>query len=425
MLSKRISVLLASGSASGTIAAVRNLGANGIDVGVMSSHLLSAAAWSRWASRRHWSPPETKSCQFLERLLAIGAAEPGQILLPTSDETAWLYTANAELLNKHFRLYQPSLKTIKRILDKTQLAAAAKRVGIDVLPTWDPPNIGDLEALAPTLPYPILIKPRTHVHRLRNDKGIAAYSAEELLLCYQQFVDRERVRAVNSDMPDADRPILQQFIDVGREGVLSVTGFIDRTGEHFVTRNSTKIFQRSRPVGIGICFEPLPQVTGLSDAIRCLCRELDYFGIFEAEFLWFGDTWAIIDFNPRLFHQVGMDIQRGMPLPILACLDALNERSALRTLVLRAQTEDRTAVFCDRFTLRAILLAQALTARISRRDRLRWLGWLKQNASCAVDAAADTNDPMPALIHALSELSIRVTGFSRFLQSTPRLVDPS
>jgi len=425
MLSKRISVLLASGSASGTIAAVRNLGANGIHVGVMSSNLLSAAAWSRWAARSHWSPPETKSHEFLERLLAIGAADPGQILLPTSDETAWLYSANAELLSEHFRLYQPALATIKRILDKTQLAAAAEKVGIDVLPTWDPQSADELETLAPTLPYPVLIKPRTHVHRRRNDKGIAARSPAELILGYQKFVDRERVPAVNLDMPAASRPIIQQFVNVGREGVLSVTGFIDRTGEHFVTRNSTKIFQRSRPVGIGICFEPLPQVAGLDDAIRRLCLELGYFGIFEAEFLWFNGAWAIIDFNPRLFHQVGMDIQRGMPLPILACLDALNERSALRTLTKRAQAEDRTAVFCDRFALRAILLAQALTARISRRDRLRWLDWMKQNASRVVDAAADTNDPMPALIHALSELSVRVTGIGRFLRSTPRLADPS
>ena len=52
-------------------------------------------------------------------------------------------------------------------------------------------------------------------------------------------------------------------------------------------------------------------------AVRRLCRELGYFGIFEVEFLWFDGRWAAIDFNPRLFNQIGMDIRRGMPLPLL------------------------------------------------------------------------------------------------------------
>ena len=240
-LSKRLSALLASGSAGGTIAAVRDLGANGIDIGVISSQLLCAAAWSRWASRSYSAPPERQNHKFLSRSLAIGAANPGQILLPTSDETAWLYTANADLLKEHFCLYQPSLKSILNILDKKQFAAAASRAGLAVLPSWDPRGIDDLEALAPTLPYPILIKPRTHVHRLWNDKGIVVYSTRELIHQYHRFVDRERARAAdNSLLPDANLPILQQFVSVGSEGVHSVTGFIDRTGEYFVTRRGRR-----------------------------------------------------------------------------------------------------------------------------------------------------------------------------------------
>ena len=158
---------------------------------------------------------------------------------------------------------------------------------------------------------------------------------------------------------DANLPILQQFVRVGSEGVHSVTGFIDRTGELFVTRSATKVFQRSQPVGVGVCFESRPPSPALSDAVRRLCRELGYFGIFEVEFLWFDGRWAAIDFNPRLFNQIGMDIRRGMPLPLLACLDAAGETTSLREAVAKAQTEDdEQTVFCDRFTLRAILFAQ-------------------------------------------------------------------
>jgi D-aspartate ligase len=272
------------------------------------------------------------------------------------------------------------------------------------------------------LPYPILIKPRTHVHRLRNDKGVVVYSAGELINQYQRFIDREQVRVADNPLfRDAKLPILQQFVRVGSEGVHSITGFVDRTGELFVTRAATKVFQRSQPVGVGVCFESRPTSPALSDAVRSLCRELGYFGIFEVEFLWFEGRWAPIDFNPRLFNQIGMDVRRGMPLPLLACLEAAGETNSLREAVAKAQAEhDEQTVFCDRFTLRAMLFAQTMTARISREDRGYWRGWRKQHAAHAVDFAAHKGDPIPELIHMFSEIYLGLKSFPRFLRSTPR-----
>lgn len=425
-MGKKLCVLLASASASGTIAAVRNLGMNGFHVGVVSSGFFSgAAAWSRWASCRYLAPPETAGARFIERLIAIGRTNPGQILLPTSDETAWLYAAHADLLNREFSLYQPSLATIHTILDKTRFETAASKAGLSVLPSWHPRCIEEVQTLARHLPYPILIKPRTQVHRLWTDKGTVAYSPGDLIRKYKRFVDRERVR-VSDDNPllaNACIPILQQFVTVGDEGVLSVTGFIDRTGEYFVTRYSAKVLQRSKPVGVGVCFESPPEVNGLSDAVRRLCTDLRYFGIFEIEFLRFNGAWVAIDFNPRFFHQLAMDVHRGMPLPLLACLDAAGEVNALRGATAEAQKADvnRHTVFCDRFLLGAILLARTWTAQISRKDRLYWQSWRRRNASCTVDAAADAIDPMPGVIHALSELSLGLKTLPRLLSSMPDL----
>lgn len=421
-LSKSLSVLLASAASGGTVAAVRHLGAHNIDVGVVSSHRLGAAAWSRHAERSYSAPPESESHRFIERLLAIGAADPGQVLLPTSDETAWLYAENADLLQRYFCLYQPSIAVLQRILDKKLFADAAIGAGLTVLPSWDPRNIDEVAALAPTLSYPILIKPRTHVHRLRNDKGIVVHSAADLIAQYRRFIYRERARGADSSLlPDAGLPILQQFVRVGNEGVHSVTGFIDRTGELFVTRCATKVFQRSQPVGVGVCFESLPPAPALSDAVRRLCGGLGYFGIFEVEFLWFDGRWAAIDFNPRLFNQIGMDIRRSMPLPLLAYLDAAGETSVLRDAVAKAQAEDDgQTVFYDRFTLRAILLAQAVTGRISYEDHAYWRDWMKQHAAHAVDFAFDGNDLLPGFIHAVSEIYLGLKSFPRFMSSTPR-----
>ena len=114
--------------------------------------------------------------------------------------------------------------------------------------------------------------------------------------------------------------------------------------------------------------------------MRRLCRELGYFGLFEVEFLYCDGAWAVIDFNPRTFNQIGMDVYRGMPLPYFACLEALGDQEALRTAINASQEPgaDRLAtVFCDRFTLQAMLFARVLTRRISRDELTRWRRWLR------------------------------------------------
>jgi D-aspartate ligase len=425
-------VILASAAYAGTLAAVRELGANGIRVSVLSgprlstgwSPRISAAAWSRYSSRTVRSPPERDNERFLAKLLEIGAAEPGQVLLATSDETAWLYTVNAALLEQLFRLSQPSLSAMQRILDKQQFAAAAKAASVDCVPSWEARCQAELEALAPTLPYPMLIKPRTHVNRLRNDKGVRVGSPQELVQEYPKFIEREQDgMPANPLLPDARLPILQQFVSVRSEGVCSVTGFIDRTGELFVTRRSKKVLQRSQPAGVGICFESLPPDAELSEAVRRLCRELGYFGIFEVEFLHTDGAWAVIDFNPRTFNQIGMDIPRGMSLPMLAWMNAAGEREALQAAVAAAQVappKSSATVFCDQFTLRALLLAKSLTRRISREELSYWRSWMKCNSATCVDVAASHDDPWPRLIHIISEIFLGLRAFRRFLRLTPR-----
>src|SRR5215475_8724274 len=96
-------VLLASPSAGGTIAAVRHLSTHGFDVRVLSSGSLGAAAWSRRVSRSFPAPPESENGRFLDKLLEIGKSDPGQILLPSSDETTWLYARYSAPLERHFR----------------------------------------------------------------------------------------------------------------------------------------------------------------------------------------------------------------------------------------------------------------------------------------------------------------------------------
>ncbi|MBN9081977.1 MAG: ATP-grasp domain-containing protein [Rhizobiales bacterium 62-17] len=417
---KRPPVLLGSASSGGTIAAMRHLARFGVGVNVIVDHPFCVAGWSRFAGRRYAGPVESDNIRYLDGLLAIGKRDPGQLLLPTSDELVWLYTFNAPLLDRYFRLYQPPVETIKRILDKALLEKAATIAGVAVLPSWDPQNTDELAELAPHLPYPVLIKPRTHVHRLRNDKGMVVHSPDELAAEYPRFLARERHGFDDTARaPSAVRPVIQKFVDVGREGVVSISGFIGRSADVFVTRRSTKILQRSRPVGVGVCYESCAADPALSQAVYRLCRELGYFGLFEVEFILHDGAWTVIDFNPRLFNQIGLDLRRGLPLPMLAYLDALGETDAVRALAAEAQHEDPTekTAFCDNFTLHAILLAQTLCMRIRLEDLAHWRRWARQNRAHMVHFASNRQDPMPGIVHILSELYLGFRAAPRFVRT--------
>jgi D-aspartate ligase len=417
-------VLLASGGSGGTLAAVRQLARSGVKTGVIASEPLAAAAWSRYASRAYKGPQEKEGKQFLELLLEIGRFSQGRVLLPTSDETAWLYTSNASVLQEHFRLHLPPVETMRRILDKKLLSDAAINAGLQVLPTWEPHTMCEVIDSALTLLYPILIKPRTQVHRANNDKGMVAYSPQELVEKYQAFLSREHPEATDPNLPDANIPLLQHFVDIGTKGVISVSGYVDESGELFVTRHCRKIFQRSLPAGVGVCFESLPTNHDLSDSVLRLCRELGFFGIFEVEFLSFEDGWAVIDFNPRLFNQAGMDIYREMPLPLMAYLDAAGKTDELREVVERAREADKNspAVFYDWFTLWAILTARAATERAAPDEWEYWREWRTKNRAHSVYFAADKKDPVPGVVHALSEIILGIKSIPRFFRSTPRQV---
>jgi D-aspartate ligase len=71
--------------------------------------------------------------------------------------------------------------------------------------------------------------------------------------------------------------------------------------------------------------------------------------------------------------------------------------------------------------LRAILLAQTLTGRISSKNRTHWREWMRQHAAHSVDCAVEQGDRIPGIVHGLSEIYLGLKSFPRFMRSTPRV----
>jgi len=390
----------------GTLAAVRCLGEHGIEVTVAGSDVLAPARWSKHTARFVRCPAPRDTQRFLEWLLEFGEREPGYFLYPTSDDLAWMFASNAEALSKRFILYQPGLETLIRLLDKKKLHAACVEAAVSTVRTWFPESEAEALRLGPELTFPLMIKPRTQVMLATMNKGVVVHSRADLMPRYRAFLAGERYLSPSlADFGDVSHPMLQAFHVRAAEGIYSIGGFIDERGELLGARAARKVLQRPRRVGVGLCFEAAEVDPSVTESITRLCRAAGYFGLFEVELILEDDKHFLIDFNPRLYGQIGFDIARGLPLPLFAWLAAKGDRAGLQVLAGAARLpEPSPSIYCDRFALDLMLLLRGLAGTTSAQERQRWQTWLASHRAVTIDATFAAGDRLPGLVHAAAGL---------------------
>ena len=162
-------------------------------------------------------------------------------------------------------------------------------------------------------------------------------TAAQLGPAYADFVRYNRYDArVVARHPDIERPMVQECRGPG-EPVYSISGFCDARHDLFVCRGARKLVQWPRLAGVGILFEDAPVDDDLAQKIRRMCGAMDFVGVFEAEFIGGPADRRLIDFNPRFFGQMGFDIVRGLPSPLLVYLAAIGDDARLEPKPARAR----------------------------------------------------------------------------------------
>lgn len=400
-------VLLAMADHYGTLAAVRSLGRAGVPVSVAEWRLLPPARWSRHVTRVLRCPDvEAAPEAFVDWLLERGSREPGQVLLPTNDDLAWLFARHRAALARHYLLDLPPLDTVYTLLNKWRLRAASGAEGLATPESWLPRDDAELAAIGREARFPLLVKPQTQVYLTPHRKGTVVGSPDELAGAYRAYrEDTRHSRLLLEHDPDAGRPMLQAF--VAGDGVYGLSGFVDASGELFVAAASRKVLQRPLRTGVGLCFEEAPPDAELERRLAALCRRVGFHGVFEAEFLRGPDGYLLIDFNPRFYGQMAFDVARGLDLPLLTYLAACGDRPGLRRAFEAARGEARrpgARVYCNRFQLWLFLGLLGVAGRIDLAEVRRWLGWVDGNRGRVVEAVLSADDWAPGLADATSAL---------------------
>lgn len=389
-------VLLLGADYYGTLAAARCFGKHGIAVTMADESKNARALYSRHVRERLVHPPLSEPRALLDWLVEWGKNHPGTLLYPPNDHLSWLFAAHREELEKVFVMYSPSEETIITLLDKKRMHDACASVDIDFPATH--------EVSEKTTRWPVLLKPRTQVFLESGIKGFIVQdeaALESELARYRQLV---KFNAVLTDRhPDVTEPMVQEYLTAAETSIFSVSGFVAKDGA-IVARAAMKVLQRPRKVGIGLCFEGRAIEPVLVEKLSALCKKVGYAGTFESEFIADGDRRLLIDFNPRFYSQMGFDIARGVPLPMLVWHAARGEQAELDREMARAREWRATGgeVYCHKTMLDLVLTLQGMSGQMSKDDVRHWRRWYKDHERTVTDAVRDPDDRMPAMIDAAS-----------------------
>ncbi len=389
-------VLLLAPGHYGTLAAVRCLGRSSIPVTTGGPSPWTVSSFSKYSNRSVSCPPTSEAEPLLEWLEQFGREHERHVLLPTCDDTAWLYARHRERLAEYFYLSSPSIATIHALLHKGRLAEHARAVGLDTPHAWFPESDEELAAVARETRYPVLLKPTTQALFSTRNKGLVVESREKLASAYRELSALAHGAPILEYDPSVARPMVQEFFLDASESIYNVSGYV-HDGVLSGARASRKLLQRPRLLGVGVCFEEAVLDERLTLGIAQLAQRVGFSGVFEAEFVRSGDRSVLIDFNPRFYNQMGFDVARGLALPLLAYYQALRGHAASDHEQEGTAGQQPTGkVFVNASAFKVMIKSQRAFGALSIKEAHEWLAWFDSTEGRHVDAVEDPDDVWPA-----------------------------
>jgi len=194
------------------LAAIRSLGAKGVEVIAGATHRTAMGFHSKYTREAFTYPsPIDRPLEFVDAISAIVTRGAQPVLFTFSDATFWL-------LYKH-RRWMPALAaypdlptSVATVLDKARTMKLAERAGVETPETRYPESLSELECLVSGWHYPIVVKPRHSVawpcgRGVQNSPRFAFNSAEVLSV------------AASLRQQTMEMPILQEYVSGEELGV--------------------------------------------------------------------------------------------------------------------------------------------------------------------------------------------------------------
>ncbi len=304
----RGAVLVTDGDQRSTLAVVRALGRTGIPVTVGESRAESLAGSSRYCAKRVCYPsPHEGGATFQQFLCEELKREEYRVLIPMTDVTTRLVAQMRGNIEAGLAIPIPAEEAIQRSQDKGHVLELAQRLGIPCPHTVSLGNGGDPGALARSMPFPVVIKPRFSHFCRRGDwlSGSVqyAYTPEELTRKYGES-DRQ-----------IPRPLVQEKLSGEGRGVFLLV-WDGKVKAAFCHRRL-----REKPPwgGASVYRESISLDEPLVEKSLALLKELDWQGVAMVEFKidQRDGLPKLMEVNGRFWGSLQLAIDAGVNFPLL------------------------------------------------------------------------------------------------------------
>ena len=301
----------------GGLAFARSLGRLGLPVRVYSPRRLPVTRLSRFCTSFAGCPDPEDTDSFIPWLRAESRSGRIQLVAPTSDLIAFYIAEFPEAFPAEQQVQAPPAELTRAMLFKDRFDALCKSHALPTPVTHAPASKEEAWALADDLPYPIILKPKSHVG-VGWARGQVVRSAAELRAHFAPYPTLPQRRTLMQRYPELAWPMLQEYVPEALKYLYSIGGILGPEGEVVAWAGSRKTLQWPPTLGVGVVFESWQEPSAVAAGLA-FCQAVVKRGIFELELIFDArqGRYVAIDLNPRAHGHISFDIARGNDLPAL------------------------------------------------------------------------------------------------------------
>ncbi len=296
-------VLILDGMWNKSLAAVRSFGRRGFFVAAGERTRFSTALFSRFCQRRLVYPSPLENPEgFLEYLESELKRYRYDAIFPMELSTQRIVTSAKDRLSRYCRIPFADPDLMEKIHDKAFLMRYAKERGFDVPETHIIEDLSQIDGVAGSLQYPVVIKPR----HSSGSRGIVYVKNRD------EFIDA--YLAVHGKYPF---PIIQEYIPRGGDaiGVCLLLNFDSRVRASFVYKRLREYPLEGGPSTLRVSIKR----DDLKEKAISLLEGLGWKGVAHVEYrIDPRDGKArLLEVNPRFWGSLNLAIESGVDFPYL------------------------------------------------------------------------------------------------------------
>ena len=285
-----------------TLSVCRSLGRKGISVTCADETPYNLAFFSRYCQKRTVYPSPLHAPQeFAEYLLDYLDQHPQDCMIPVKEESLDVILTYREEFERLTRLPFPPTPIFQICRDKNKTMELAKQLGIPHPKTVMPRSLEQVEALAKSLDFPVVIKPRM------SCSGLGISYVQDSAQLYEAYIK------VHEQYPF---PMIQEEIPAGEK--YDVACLLDENSRPLAIFAQKEI--RSFPVQDGAStLQESVWRPDLVDLTLQFLQKAGWSGIAEAEFIIDPRDGRpkLLEVNPRFWGSLQLAVQSGVDFPYL------------------------------------------------------------------------------------------------------------